>query len=112
MEAYRKTLAIRLLNGTSESMDTEKSLVSRLNIIVGGQYIQQMEGMFNDLDLAKDEQGVWAWLLHVHACVYVGQQEFQRATADEHLAVEFEATVRVLFLGFHHSLDVDWIGVT
>lgn len=51
---YKKDLAKRLLFGKSSSIDAEKSMISKLKAITGEGYVQQLSGMFTDMDLSRD----------------------------------------------------------
>lgn len=55
-EFYRKKLGRRLLYGTSASEDHEKALLTRLKQQCGAQFTSKMEGMVNDLALAKEKE--------------------------------------------------------
>jgi cullin-4 len=51
---YKKDLAKRLLLGKSASIDSEKSMISRLKAECGSQFTTKLEGMFKDVDLSRD----------------------------------------------------------
>ena len=51
---YKKDLAKRLLLGKSASIDSEKSMISRLKAECGSQFTNKLEGMFKDVDLSRD----------------------------------------------------------
>jgi cullin 1 len=55
-EFYRKRLARRLLMTTSASEDAEKAVLSRLKQQCGQQFTSKMEGMVQDLQLAKEKE--------------------------------------------------------
>jgi cullin 1 len=55
-EFYRKRLARRLLMTTSGSEDAEKAVLSRLKQQYGQQFTSKMEGMVQDLQLAKEKE--------------------------------------------------------
>jgi cullin 1 len=55
-EFYRKKLARRLLHATSASEDHEKGLLTRLKQQCGAQFTSKMEGMVNDLQMAKERE--------------------------------------------------------
>lgn len=55
-EFYRKKLARRLLFGVSSSEDAEKAVLTRLKQQCGAQFTSKMEGMVNDLALAKEKE--------------------------------------------------------
>jgi hypothetical protein len=54
IQSFKNYLARRLLSEKSESSDYEKSIVAKLKINVGRQVTDSIEGMMNDLDLAKE----------------------------------------------------------
>merc|ERR1719277_2087466 len=51
---YKKDLAKRLLLGKSASIDSEKSMLSKLKQECGGAFTSKLEGMFKDMELSKD----------------------------------------------------------
>ncbi|KAK9839448.1 hypothetical protein WJX81_002626 [Elliptochloris bilobata] len=55
-EFYRKKLARRLLFDKSASDDHERSILARLKQQCGAQFTSKMEGMVNDLQLAREKQ--------------------------------------------------------
>lgn len=55
-EFYRKKLARRLLNDRSANDDYERSILTKLKQQCGAQFTSKMEGMVNDLQLAKESQ--------------------------------------------------------
>ena len=55
-EFYRKKLARRLLNDRSANDDYERSILTKLKQQCGAQFTSKMEGMVNDLQLAKENQ--------------------------------------------------------
>lgn len=55
IESFKNFLARRLLCEKSESIDYEKSIVTKLKVNCGRQVTDSIEGMMNDLDLAKDQ---------------------------------------------------------
>ena len=55
-EFYRKRLARRLLISTSASEDAEKGVLTRLKQQCGQQFTSKMEGMVQDLQLAKEKE--------------------------------------------------------
>jgi cullin 1 len=48
-------MAKRLLSEKSESIDYEKCIVTKLKVNCGRQVTDNIEGMMNDLELAKDQ---------------------------------------------------------
>lgn len=54
IQSFKNYLARRLLSEKSESTDYEKSIVAKLKINVGRQVTDSIEGVMNDLDLAKE----------------------------------------------------------
>ena len=59
-EFHRKKLAKRLLSERSASDDAERSLLSKLKQQCGAQFTSKLEGMVNDMALAKDMQSAFA----------------------------------------------------
>ena len=55
-EFYRKRLARRLIGNTSASEDAEKGVLSRLKQQCGQQFTSKMEGMVQDLQMAKEKE--------------------------------------------------------
>jgi len=51
---YKKDLAKRLLVGKSASVDSEKSMLSKLKAECGAGFTSKLEGMFRDMELSKD----------------------------------------------------------
>ncbi|BEJ15327.1 hypothetical protein CspHIS471_0410940 [Cutaneotrichosporon sp. HIS471] len=51
---YKNHLARRLLSGRSASDDAERGMVAKLKIEMGFQFVQKLEGMFNDMRLSAD----------------------------------------------------------
>jgi cullin-4 len=51
---YGKTLAKRLLLNKSASVDSEKSMLTKLRSECGAGFTSKLEGMFKDMDLSKD----------------------------------------------------------
>jgi len=52
---YKKDLAKRLLMGRSASADAEKSMLSRLKTECGAGFTQNLEQMFRDIELGREE---------------------------------------------------------
>jgi nuclear pore complex protein Nup205 len=52
---YKKDLARRLLMGRSASNDAERNMLSRLRTECGAGFTHNLESMFKDMDLARDE---------------------------------------------------------
>ncbi|EED22944.1 nuclear pore complex subunit Nup192, putative [Talaromyces stipitatus ATCC 10500] len=52
---YKNDLARRLLMGRSASDDAEKSMLARLKTECGSSFTHNLEAMFRDMDLARDE---------------------------------------------------------
>jgi cullin-4 len=52
---YKKDLARRLLMGRSASADAERSMLSRLKTECGSGFTQNLEQMFKDVELAREE---------------------------------------------------------
>jgi len=51
---YKKDLAKRLLLDRTSSMDLERSMVKRLQVECGSQFTSKLEGMFRDVEAARD----------------------------------------------------------
>ena len=51
---YKKDLAKRLLLGKSASIDSEKSMISKLKQECGSAFTNKLEGMFKDVELSAD----------------------------------------------------------
>lgn len=61
---YKKDLARRLLMGRSASDDAERNMLSRLKTECGAGFTHNLESMFKDIDLAKDEMASYQQLQH------------------------------------------------
>lgn len=60
---YKKDLARRLLMGRSASQDAERNMLSKLKSECGSSFTHNLEQMFKDMELAKDEMANYkAWL--------------------------------------------------
>ncbi|PWY67190.1 cullin-4B [Aspergillus heteromorphus CBS 117.55] len=57
---YKNDLARRLLMGRSASDDAEKSMLSRLKTECGSSFTHNLESMFKDMDVARDEMGAYS----------------------------------------------------
>ena len=55
IESFKNFMAKRLLSEKSESMDFEKCIVTKLKVNCGRTVTDSIEGMMNDLELAKDQ---------------------------------------------------------
>lgn len=55
IQSFKNYLARRLLSEKSESIEYERSIVTKLKINCGRQVTDSIEGMMNDLELAKDQ---------------------------------------------------------
>lgn len=51
---YKNHLARRLLYSRSASDDAERGMVAKLKVEMGFQFVQKLEGMFNDMRLSAD----------------------------------------------------------
>ncbi|KAF2221027.1 Cullin [Elsinoe ampelina] len=59
---YSKTLAKRLVSGTSASNDAETSMISKLKDASGFEYTNKLQRMFQDMQTSKDLNGAFdAW---------------------------------------------------
>ncbi|KAF5864788.1 hypothetical protein ETB97_006325 [Aspergillus alliaceus] len=56
---YKNDLARRLLMGRSASDDAEKSMLARLKIECGSSFTHNLESMFKDMDVARDEMSAY-----------------------------------------------------
>lgn len=54
IESFKNFMAKRLLSEKSESMDYEKSIVTKLKVNCGRTVTDSIEGMMNDLEIAKE----------------------------------------------------------
>ncbi|KAK3302428.1 Cullin family-domain-containing protein [Chaetomium strumarium] len=60
---YKKDLARRLLLGRSASQDAERSMLSKLKVECGSSFTHNLEQMFKDQELAKEEMASYKeWL--------------------------------------------------
>lgn len=85
-EFYRKKLGRRLLNAASASEDAEKGVLTRLKQQCGQQFTSKMEGMVQDMQLAKEkEKNFGDWL------------------RQKEIRLPIEMTVTVLTTGFWPS---------
>ncbi|RAL14630.1 cullin-4B [Aspergillus homomorphus CBS 101889] len=57
---YKNDLARRLLMGRSASDDAEKSMLSRLKTECGSSFTHNLESMFKDMDVARDEMAAYS----------------------------------------------------
>lgn len=60
---YKKDLARRLLMGRSASADAERSMLARLKTECGAGFTQNLEQMFKDVELAREEMASYKSLL-------------------------------------------------
>ena len=60
---YKKDLARRLLMGRSASADAERSMLQRLKTECGAGFTQNLEQMFKDIELAREEMNSYKSLL-------------------------------------------------
>lgn len=60
---YKKDLARRLLMGRSASADAERSMLARLKTECGAGFTQNLEQMFKDIELAREEMTSYKSLL-------------------------------------------------
>ncbi|KAL5343112.1 Cullin family-domain-containing protein [Aspergillus crustosus] len=61
---YKNDLARRLLMGRSASDDAEKSMLSRLKTECGSSFTHNLESMFKDMEVARDEMGAYSFIKH------------------------------------------------
>ncbi|PYI16341.1 cullin-4B [Aspergillus violaceofuscus CBS 115571] len=57
---YKNDLARRLLMGRSASDDAEKSMLSKLKTECGSSFTHNLESMFKDMDVARDEMAAYS----------------------------------------------------
>ena len=55
IEVYRSYLAKRLLNEKFQSEENERIAISHIKMSCGPQFTKKLEGMLNDLNVAKEE---------------------------------------------------------
>ncbi|KAF2087999.1 Cullin-domain-containing protein [Saccharata proteae CBS 121410] len=60
---YKKDLARRLLMGRSASADAERSMLARLKTECGAGFTQNLEQMFKDVELAREEMSSYKGIL-------------------------------------------------
>ncbi|KAJ9637703.1 hypothetical protein H2199_007194 [Coniosporium tulheliwenetii] len=60
---YKKDLARRLLMGRSASADAERSMLARLKTECGAGFTQNLEQMFKDIELAREEVSSYKMLM-------------------------------------------------
>lgn len=60
---YKKDLARRLLMGRTQSFDAERSMLARLRNECGANFTHNLESMFKDMDLAREEMKAYNQLL-------------------------------------------------
>ena len=58
--SFKNYLARRLLSEKSESIDYERSIVTKLKVNCGRAVTDSIEGMMNDLELAKDSSKAYS----------------------------------------------------
>lgn len=63
---YKKDLARRLLMGRSASADAERSMLSRLKTECGSNFTQNLEQMFKDVELGREEMAAYKSYLEQH----------------------------------------------
>ncbi|KIW90717.1 uncharacterized protein Z519_08500 [Cladophialophora bantiana CBS 173.52] len=63
---YKKDLARRLLLGRSASFDAERNMLTRLKNECGAAFTHNLESMFKDMDLAREEMMSYNHLLDDH----------------------------------------------
>eukprot|EP01090_Pellita_catalonica_P012197 TRINITY_DN2593_c0_g1_i5.p1 TRINITY_DN2593_c0_g1~~TRINITY_DN2593_c0_g1_i5.p1 ORF type:complete len:729 (-),score=101.89 TRINITY_DN2593_c0_g1_i5:541-2727(-) len=81
---YRRDLAKRLLLGKSNSIDAEKSMISKLKMECGSTFTSKLEGMFKDMELSKEIMAAFR----------------QSETHQERLKTKIEMSVNVLRIGY------------
>lgn len=86
---YKKDLAKRLLVGKSASVDSEKSMLSKLKQECGGGFTSKLEGMFKDMELSKD--------------INVAFKQHLNGTQDQ---IPIDLTVNILTMGYWPTYPV------
>lgn len=61
---YSKTLAKRLVNGTSASPDAETSMISKLKDASGFEYTNKLQRMFQDMQTSRDLNSAYEEWIH------------------------------------------------
>jgi len=87
---YKKDLAKRLLVGKSASVDSEKSMLSKLKAECGAGFTSKLEGMFKDMELSRD--------INVAFKQHMAHLAGEEGTAG--LADKIDLTVNVLSMAF------------
>lgn len=83
---YKKDLAKRLLVGKSASVDSEKSMLSKLKQECGGGFTSKLEGMFKDQELSRD--------------INVAFRQYVTANAEGQRIESIDVTVHILTMGY------------
>lgn len=83
---YKKDLAKRLLVGKSASVDSEKSMLSKLKQECGGGFTSKLEGMFKDQELSRD--------------INVAFRQYMTANAETARMESIDLTVHILTMGY------------
>lgn len=96
---YKKDLAKRLLVGKSASVDSEKSMLSKLKQECGGGFTSKLEGMFKDMELSKDVN--MAFKQHLAA----GSSNALTAATSE-LCALMDMSVNILTMGYWPTYPV------
>jgi len=91
---YKKDLAKRLLVGKSASVDSEKSMLSKLKAECGAGFTSKLEGMFKDMELSRDINS--AFRQHVQNNFPNGDHEYRR----------IDLTVNVLSMAYWPTYTV------
>lgn len=60
---YKKDFARRLLMGRTQSFDAERSMLNRLRNECGADFTRNLENMFKDMDLAREEMKSYSQIL-------------------------------------------------
>jgi len=93
---YKKDLAKRLLVGKSASVDSEKSMLSKLKAECGAGFTSKLEGMFKDMELSRDINV--AFKQHM---AHLADNESYNAIVDK-----IDLTVNVLSMAFWPTYTV------
>lgn len=94
---YKKDLAKRLLMDKSASVDSEKSMLSKLKAECGAGFTSKLEGMFKDMELSRD--------INVAFRQYMDNVK-DNAAADHQAIYRIDLTVSVLSMAYWPTYQV------
>ena len=90
---YKKDLAKRLLVGKSASVDSEKSMLSKLKAECGAGFTSKLEGMFKDMELSRDINSAF-------------RQHIQNTVSHDDERRKIDLTVNVLSMAYWPTYTV------